>query len=176
MEPAFGVHAGHVAAEATWLLSRENTQTAWAQVIGQEKELFVSLGLYHLGLGKDQVFVFYLRFGKEQVLFQNNESTSQAFLGFWWVHPLVNDPFSQAMVKYLPQHHCDFCCTCAYLLLLPITIQCQRREERGVNPWQGSAVIPWSMCEAVAFWWSKQAHAPQMTMLNNVWSPPLPLY
>ena len=31
-------------------------------------------------------------------------------------------------------------------------------------------VVPWGVCEAAASWWSRQAQAPQLVMLNNVWS------
>ena len=83
----------------------------------RRRECFVKLGLY------------YLRFGKNQALFQNNQFTSQFFTGLLWVLPLTNpfpkssrgpyqiQSFSQArqteLCGQLPLCHLGFYCACA---------------------------------------------------------------
>ena len=53
----------------------------WARVIKQERKK---------GLCLCQAQVYYFGLGKDQVLFQNNQSTFHTFVSFWWVHPPTN--------------------------------------------------------------------------------------
>ena len=47
-----------------------------------------------------------------QELFQNNQSTFQAFPGFWWVQLPTNLFFSQARITGLYGHHFGSYCAC----------------------------------------------------------------
>ena len=116
-----------------------------ALVTGSEREGLCSLGLYHLW------------FGKDQELFQNDQSTSQVFLGFGWVHPLTNGSLPQARLTGLYSHHLS---PIVHVLTSPFIALSLPPVICGSDQW-------FEVCEAVTSLWSKQAHAPQLTMLNN---------
>lgn len=110
---------------------------------------------------------------KDQLLFQNNHWTSQAFIGFWWFHQWSPSRLDRqtSMVKHLLLHHFDFYCACSYLPLLP-TPQLDYLIPGGER--EGCSFSAGQGCDPLECVWSKQAHAPQLIMLSNVWFPLLP--
>ena len=82
-----------------------------------------------------------LRRTKDQELFQSNQSTSEAFAGFWWVCLLIR---LTGLHDQAPPSPCPILASVELVLTSPPSNPLPVWGGEGVNPWKGNAVVPWS--------------------------------
>lgn len=158
-------------ARPTWLLWREQVNERGKHMLQSKREWALCyLVLCYLGLEKDQE------------LFQSDQSTSQAFVDFCWVHLLTNlfprsfrfhvpytiQSFFKARLAGLHGHCLGSYCLCAYLSLFhsPISTTLSPPGTRWwvapymgkgkvVNPLGRTMMLSLGICEAAASWFSR---------------------